>query len=174
MLAFSSIPNRLPNPELSQCLPLKRTPDGRSPNFLPRKTNPLLKTEADHDSLFSVMAKPALGKGFDALINQNLSRESLATPQAGDVVHQLSHASIIPSSLQPRAIFTPEQLAELVDSIKEHGIIQPLIVRKTDDNQVRADRRGTALARFRHSGAFHRTRHHPEGHGQGRAGTGAD
>ncbi|MEF2893742.1 MAG: hypothetical protein U0O39_13300, partial [Akkermansia sp.] len=49
MLAFSSIPNRLPNPELSQCLPLKRTPDGRSPNFLPRKTNPLLKTEADHD-----------------------------------------------------------------------------------------------------------------------------
>ena len=50
-------------------------------------------------------------------------------------MHQLSHASIIPSSLQPRAIFTPEQLAELVDSIKEHGIIQPLIVRKTDDNK---------------------------------------
>ena len=76
------------------------------------------------------MAKPALGKGFDALINQNLSRESLAAPQAGDVVHQLSHASIIPSSLQPRAIFTPEQLAELVDSI-----IQPLIVRKTESGK---------------------------------------
>ena len=75
------------------------------------------------------MAKPALGKGFDALINQNLSRESLAAPQAGDVVHQLSHASIIPSSLQPRAIFTPEQLAELVDSIK------PLIVRKTESGK---------------------------------------
>ena len=81
------------------------------------------------------MAKSALGKGFDALINQNLSRESLAAPQAGDVVHQLSHASIIPSSLQPRAIFTPEQLAELVDSIKEHGIIQPLIVRKTESGK---------------------------------------
>lgn len=81
------------------------------------------------------MAKPALGKGFDALINQNLSRESLAAPQAGDVVHQLSHAAIIPSSLQPRAIFTPEQLAELVDSIKEHGIIQPLIVRKTQSDK---------------------------------------
>lgn len=79
------------------------------------------------------MAKPALGKGFDALINQNLSRESLATPQTGDLVHQLPHASITPSALQPRAIFTPEQLAELVDSIKEHGIIQPLIVRKADD-----------------------------------------
>lgn len=81
------------------------------------------------------MAKPALGKGFDALINQNLSRESLAAPQAGDVVHQLSHAAIIPSSLQPRAIFTPEQLAELVDSIKEHGIIQPLIVRETQSGK---------------------------------------
>lgn len=79
------------------------------------------------------MAKPALGKGFDALINQNLSRESLASPRAGDVVHQLPHASIIPSSLQPRAIFTPEQLAELVDSIREHGIIQPLIVRQSQD-----------------------------------------
>lgn len=81
------------------------------------------------------MAKPALGKGFDALINQNLSRESLSAPQAGDIVHQLSHSSIIPSSLQPRAIFTPEQLAELVDSIKEHGIIQPLIVRKTQSGK---------------------------------------
>ncbi|WP_297404715.1 ParB/RepB/Spo0J family partition protein [uncultured Akkermansia sp.] len=81
------------------------------------------------------MAKPALGKGFDALINQNLSRESLTAPQAGDVVHQLSHAAIIPSSLQPRAIFTPEQLAELVDSIKEHGIIQPLIVRETQSGK---------------------------------------
>lgn len=81
------------------------------------------------------MAKPALGKGFDALINQNLSRESLAAPQAGDVVYQLSHAAIIPSSLQPRAIFTPEQLAELVDSIKEHGIIQPLIVRETQNGK---------------------------------------
>ncbi len=86
-------------------------------------------------SLFSVMAKSVLGKGFGALINQNIPTESLATPQAGDVVHQLPRASIIPSSLQPRAIFTPEQLAELVDSIKEHGIIQPLIVRKTPDDK---------------------------------------
>lgn len=50
-------------------------------------------------------------------------------------MHQLSHAAIIPSSLQPRAIFTPEQLAELVDSIKEHGIIQPLIVRETQNGK---------------------------------------
>ena len=96
------------------------------------------------------MAKPALGKGFDALINQNLSRESLAAPQAGDVVHQLSHAAIIPSSLQPRAIFTPEQLAELVDSIKEHGIIQPLTVRKLSSGyyQIIAGERRWRAARL--------------------------
>lgn len=81
----------------------------------------------------SVMAKPALGKGFGALINQNLTNETLATPQAGDVVHQLKHDTIIPSDLQPRAIFTPDQLAELVESIREHGIIQPLIVRKASE-----------------------------------------
>ncbi len=81
------------------------------------------------------MAKQALGRGIGALFDQNIPTESLATPQAGDIVHQLSRASIVPSTLQPRAIFTPEQLAELVDSIKEHGIIQPLIVRKADDDK---------------------------------------
>ncbi|MEG2810671.1 MAG: ParB/RepB/Spo0J family partition protein, partial [Akkermansia sp.] len=41
--------------------------------------------------------------------------------------------SIQPSPLQPRSCFTEEQLAELMESIREHGIIQPLIVRKNGD-----------------------------------------
>jgi ParB family chromosome partitioning protein len=41
-------------------------------------------------------------------------------------------SDIVPSPLQPRKAFLSEQLQELVESIREHGIIQPLIVRKVD------------------------------------------
>jgi ParB family chromosome partitioning protein len=40
--------------------------------------------------------------------------------------------TIVPSPLQPRKNFAPEALQELVDSIRQHGIIQPLIVRRID------------------------------------------
>jgi len=57
----------------------------------------------------------------------------LATPEPmaerGETIRQVSRSSIVPSPLQPRKTFRPEELAELVDSIKERGIIQPLIVR---------------------------------------------
>src|SRR5207249_6369477 len=45
-------------------------------------------------------------------------------------VHQLNLASIVPSALQPRKDFAREALQELIDSIRQHGIIQPLIVRQ--------------------------------------------
>ncbi len=57
----------------------------------------------------------------------------LATPEPlaekGESIRQVSRSSIVPSPLQPRKNFRPEEIAELVDSIKERGIIQPLIVR---------------------------------------------
>jgi ParB family chromosome partitioning protein len=40
---------------------------------------------------------------------------------------------VVPSPLQPRTTFIPEHLAELVDSIRENGIIQPLIVRRVNE-----------------------------------------
>ena len=78
------------------------------------------------------MAKSALGKGLGALIGARPS--AAADPQAaaaepGDRVHQARLTSIVPSPLQPRKEFAPEALQELVDSITQHGIIQPLIVR---------------------------------------------
>jgi ParB family transcriptional regulator, chromosome partitioning protein len=44
-------------------------------------------------------------------------------------VHQISLPSVVPSTLQPRKDFGREALQELIDSIRQHGIIQPLIVR---------------------------------------------
>lgn len=78
------------------------------------------------------MAKLALGKGLGALIGRpnTVSVDSNAAPAAtGDSVRKVALGDIIPSPLQPRKEFAGEQLSELMDSIREHGIIQPLIVR---------------------------------------------
>lgn len=53
-------------------------------------------------------------------------------PALGDVVRRVTLDQVVPSPLQPRTEFQAEHLAELVDSIREHGIIQPLIVRQVN------------------------------------------
>ena len=86
------------------------------------------------------MAKPALGKGLGALIKGNKSSEpatpsadASATPaadmQPGEKVIEAEIDNIVASPLQPRGRFNEEHLTELMESIQQHGIIQPLIVR---------------------------------------------
>ena len=83
------------------------------------------------------MAKPAqaLGKGLGALIK----RSTVATPTEGVVsaedlkrVRDVPLAQVVPSPLQPRTQFFEAPLDDLVESIRQHGIIQPLIVRPVD------------------------------------------
>lgn len=74
------------------------------------------------------MAKSGLGKGLGALIGARPSITPLAA-DSGEKIHQVKLAGIVPSPLQPRKDFAPEALQELVESIRQHGIIQPLIVR---------------------------------------------
>jgi ParB family chromosome partitioning protein len=74
------------------------------------------------------MAKVVLGKGLGALISNNKPAVSVADPSERVEFVQLSE--IVPSPLQPRKTFHSDQLQELVESIREHGIIQPLIVRR--------------------------------------------
>ena len=75
------------------------------------------------------MAKSALGKGLGALIGASSAAARLDS-QPGENVQQVSLASIVPSPLQPRKEFGREALQELIDSVRQHGIIQPLIVRQ--------------------------------------------
>jgi ParB family chromosome partitioning protein len=76
------------------------------------------------------MARTGLGKGLGALIGT----PAVATPTdaavSGERVHQINLATIVPSALQPRKDFGRDALQELIDSIRQHGIIQPLIVRQ--------------------------------------------
>ncbi|RXT08889.1 ParB/RepB/Spo0J family partition protein [Ammoniphilus sp. CFH 90114] len=69
------------------------------------------------------MAK-RLGKGLDALIPSLHVEEN-------DLIVEVPHAEIRPNPYQPRKDFDEKALDELAESIKEHGVIQPLIVRKS-------------------------------------------
>ena len=70
------------------------------------------------------MAK-RLGRGLDALI------PSLNVDQDKDPVLEIDINKIRPNPYQPRKTFAEEQLSELMLSIKEHGVIQPIVVRKS-------------------------------------------
>ncbi len=74
------------------------------------------------------MTKVVLGKGLGALISTNKPASPAAEPW--ERVERVALSEIQPSPLQPRKAFQSEQLQELIESIREHGIIQPLIVRK--------------------------------------------
>lgn len=75
------------------------------------------------------MAKVALGKGLGALINTRVASPHPAE-EAGERIQNARLEDIIPTPLQPRTEFRGEGLSELVESIRERGIIQPLIVRR--------------------------------------------
>ena len=74
------------------------------------------------------MAKRGLGKGLSALISTDLTDENQ--------VKVVSINDIEPNKEQPRKLFDEDKLEELSTSIKEHGIIQPLIVKKEEDYYV--------------------------------------
>lgn len=81
----------------------------------------------------SALGKSALGKGLGSLINAH-GASSLASPQPqdehGERIEPIALKNIIASPLQPRTEFKQEQLYDLIESIRERGIIQPLIVRR--------------------------------------------
>ena len=78
------------------------------------------------------MGKSGLGKGLGALISVAPALRA-PEPGAGEQVQQIPLGLIVPSPLQPRREFAREALEELIDSIRQRGIIQPLIVRPVRD-----------------------------------------
>src|SRR5207237_179018 len=76
------------------------------------------------------MARTGLGKGLGALIGTPSVSARPDAIESGERVHQINLANVVRSALQPRKDFGREPLQELIDSIRQHGIIQPLIVRQ--------------------------------------------
>lgn len=65
--------------------------------------------------------KGGLGRGLDSLFNENATDDNLAV--------ELRLSEIEPNENQPRTYFDEEALSELADSIKTHGLLQPIVVR---------------------------------------------
>jgi len=77
------------------------------------------------------MAKnTGLGKGLDALLLGNIVEETI---EEGEKVQSLKIIDVEPNREQPRRSFDEESLEELSNSIKEYGVIQPIIVTKEDN-----------------------------------------
>ena len=70
--------------------------------------------------------KKGLGRGLSSLIGETKSEVS---------INKLSISDLVSNKFQPRKIFDEQNLDELTNSIKERGIIQPIIVRKSNDNK---------------------------------------
>jgi ParB family chromosome partitioning protein len=88
--------------------------------------------------------KRGLGKGLGALIPSSTPDEADRSPQVpptgeqvdlapvGAVYAELPIDQVVPNSRQPRTVFDEDALAELVFSIREIGLLQPVVVRRTD------------------------------------------
>lgn len=73
------------------------------------------------------MAKKGLGKGLDALFHEEGTADGL---------QELKITEVMPNKDQPRKSFDEEKLKSLADSVKEHGLIQPIVVRKSAEGYV--------------------------------------
>ena len=69
--------------------------------------------------------KKGLGRGLSSLIGE--TRVEVKT-------NKISLSDIVPNKFQPRKVFEQENLQDLTNSIKERGVIQPIIVRKSNSD----------------------------------------
>ena len=76
------------------------------------------------------MKRQALGKGLDALLPQ---RPITSEAKLHSTLLELHLGQVHPNALQPRLAFEPGKLEELAASIKENGVIQPIVVRPVGD-----------------------------------------
>lgn len=91
-----------------------------------------------------------LGRGLSALIPPKPETESGASMVTGRGLKRLPIEEVLPSDAQPRQLFEEDGIEELAQSIKTHGILQPIVVRQRGAGQfeiVAGERRWRAAQR---------------------------
>ena len=78
------------------------------------------------------MEKKALGKGLQALLPEKKT-VVWKVEEDSHAISTVALKQIIPNRYQPRTIFVEDHLEELAQSIKEHGVLQPIVVRRKGD-----------------------------------------
>ena len=92
------------------------------------------------------MERRGLGRGLGALIPET----SAFSHAGGDTILSLPIGVIQPNPAQPRREFAPDELDQLADSIRDRGLLQPILVRKQADDTyqlIAGERRWRAAAR---------------------------
>ena len=82
------------------------------------------------------MSKKALGKGLDALLYSDKPAQEKGDQIPREQIIRVPVASCKPNPHQPRKTFNEETLSELTESVREQGIIQPILVERKDDSYV--------------------------------------
>ncbi|HEY1835789.1 MAG TPA: ParB/RepB/Spo0J family partition protein [Candidatus Saccharimonadales bacterium] len=78
--------------------------------------------------------RASLGRGFDALLPQDFDDSLLLA--ASDKIEKIPVGKLVPNHYQPRQEFDAGSIKQLASSIKQYGILQPLVVTKTDDGYM--------------------------------------
>ncbi|OFV97479.1 MAG: hypothetical protein A3F68_07615 [Acidobacteria bacterium RIFCSPLOWO2_12_FULL_54_10] len=79
--------------------------------------------------------KRGLGRGLEALF-PTMPLQSINQVDNGELIHNIEIGRISPNPVQPRQEFDQGKLMELAASIKVHGVMQPIVVRKKDDRYL--------------------------------------
>ncbi|MGI6213252.1 MAG: ParB/RepB/Spo0J family partition protein [Christensenellales bacterium] len=86
------------------------------------------------------MSKKRIGKGLSTLLSNiedaSLSELTLISSEEGEKIYEAELAKIIFNPNQPRKYFGKEELEELAQSIREYGLLQPIIVQKRGDSYI--------------------------------------
>jgi ParB family chromosome partitioning protein len=77
--------------------------------------------------------KPALGRNLSSMLSQTTLAQ--VKDKTGDQLRDLPLEVIRPGRYQPRSVFDEEKLAELADSIRAQGVVQPVVVRPVGENE---------------------------------------
>jgi len=77
--------------------------------------------------------KPALGRNLSSMLSQTTLKH--VQEHTGDELRNLPLDTIRPGRYQPRSVFDQEKLAELADSIRAQGVVQPIVVRPLGDGE---------------------------------------
>ena len=101
--------------------------------------------------------KLALGRGLDALIPTAQPAQPEHQEPGANELFECDVDLIEPNRYQPRSHFDPDELAQLSDSIRSQGVLQPILVRKLDfgyelvagERRLRTTRRSRTSCRLR-------------------------
>jgi ParB family chromosome partitioning protein len=81
----------------------------------------------------TIKKKPVLGRNLSSMLSQKTLQQ--VRSKSRDELHNLPLDVIRPGRYQPRSVFDEEKLAELADSIRAQGVVQPVVVRPLDNDE---------------------------------------